>query len=171
MHESVLHDLHKTNPGVSRIEALACSYVWWSNLDTDLEAKVQGCSECQEHQKSPNNAPLHPWDWPDSPWSRLHIDFAGPYLGGKTFLGLADAYSKWLEIMESKTTSEAATCCLQSVLATHKLPEIIVSDNGPTFISELFAAFLSHNGIHHIKSAPYHPASNGLAERAVQSFN
>ena len=97
--------------------------------------------------------------------------FAGPYLGGKTFLVLVDAYSKWLEIMESKITSEAAICCLQSVFATHGLPEIIVSDNGPTFISELFAAFLSQNGIHHNKSAPYHPASNGLAERAVQSFN
>ena len=23
-------------------------------------------------------APLHPWQWPTRPWSRLHIDFAGP---------------------------------------------------------------------------------------------
>ena len=118
--------------------------MWWPDLDADLEAKVQGCSKCQEHQKSPSKALLHPWDWSDSPWSRLHIDFAGPCLGGKTFLVLVDAHSKWLEIMESKTTSEAAICCLQSVFATHGLPEIIVSVNGPAFTSELFAARMAY---------------------------
>ena len=84
----------------------------------------------------------------------IFINFAGPCLGGKIFLVLVDAHSKWLEIMESKTTSEATICCLQSVFATHGPPENIVSDNVPTFTSELFAAYLSQNGIHHNKSAP-----------------
>ena len=43
-------------------------------------------------------------------------------------------------------------------------------DNGPSFKSESFRQFVSLNGIQHLTSAPYHPASNGLAERAMQTF-
>jgi hypothetical protein len=45
-----------------------------------------------------------------------------------------------------------------------------VTDNAQTFASEEFEHFLKCNRIRHITSAPYHPASNGLAERAVQTF-
>ena len=45
-----------------------------------------------------------------------------------------------------------------------------MSDNGPQFISSEFQTFLSNNGVKHIKSSPYHPASNGAAERLVQTL-
>lgn len=50
-------------------------------------------------------------------------------------------------------------------------PDQLVSDNGPQFISEEFGLFLKQNGVKHIKSSPYHPASNGQAERFVRTFN
>ena len=50
------------------------------------------------------------------------------------------------------------------------LPEQIVSDNGPQFTAEVFKNFARVNGIRHITGVPYHPSTNGLAERLVQSF-
>ena len=37
-------------------------------------------------------------------------------------------------------------------------------------MSEEFKVFLSKNGVHNVETAPYHPSSNGQAERAVQVF-
>ena len=56
------------------------------------------------------------------------------------------------------------------MFATHGLPRTLVTDNGAQFTSLEFESFLSNNGIRHVKTSPYHPASNGLAERAVQVF-
>ena len=47
---------------------------------------------------------------------------------------------------------------------------MIVSDNGPQFVSDEFRLFVAHNGIKHITSAPYHPRTDGQAERLVQVF-
>ena len=53
--------------------------------------------------------------------------------------------------------------------ATHGLPEQLVSDNGPQFRSADFAEFMKGNGVKHIRCAPYHPSSNGAAERFVRT--
>ena len=46
----------------------------------------------------------------------------------------------------------------------------VVSDNGPQFTSSEFKQFLEGNWVKHILSAPYHLASNGLAEHFVQTL-
>ena len=70
----------------------------------------------------------------------------------------------------TNATSAITIGHLHSIFATHGLPEMLVSDNGSVFTSTEFSEFVKHNGIRHVKSAPYHAASNGLAERAVQTF-
>ena len=49
-------------------------------------------------------------------------------------------------------------------------PEQIVSDIGTPFTSREFGEFCSQHGIRHIRSSPYHPATNGEAECFVQVF-
>ncbi len=78
--DKILKLLHQTHSGMSEMKGLARSYVWWPGMDENIEREVQSCEECQKH-KSPPTAPLHPWEWPESPWSRIHVDYAGPFLG------------------------------------------------------------------------------------------
>ncbi|KAK8782853.1 hypothetical protein V5799_015806 [Amblyomma americanum] len=66
--------------------------------------------------------------------------------------------------------SDATIRCLRTIFCTHGIPDIIVSDNGTAFTSEKYADFLSKNGIRRILIPPYHPASNGAAERVVQTI-
>ena len=168
--QPLLKELHQAHPGVTKMKALARSYIWWPNMDTDIETLVKTCTECQESRLSPPTAPLHPWEWPASPWSRLHIDFAGPYLG-HMFLVLVDAHSKWMDVRLMHSIKAHSTIeQLRMIFATHGIPQKIVSDNGPTFTSQEFKTFMTQNGVLHITSAPYHPSTNGLAERAVQTF-
>ena len=60
----MVQELHETHPGMARMKALARQYVWWPNLDAELEAKVKSCTVCQVHRNRPESAPLHPWEWP-----------------------------------------------------------------------------------------------------------
>ncbi|XP_021359257.1 uncharacterized protein K02A2.6-like [Mizuhopecten yessoensis] len=70
-----------------------------------------------------------------------------------------------------KSTASAHTIeVLRSVFARNGIPEQLVSDNGPQFTSAECAVFMEMNGIRHTTSAPYHPRTNGLAERFVQTF-
>ena len=75
------------------MKGLDRSFVWWPGMNSDLKEKVKSCLNCQQNQKTPEVAPLHPWEWPQRPWTRIHIDYVGTFLR-KMFLVSIDAYSK-----------------------------------------------------------------------------
>ena len=153
----ILEDLHRDHPGVVRMKSLARSYVWWPNLDKEIEWSVKQCDHCLAVKGSPPKAPLHPWIWPTRPWQRVHLDFAGLFCN-KMFLISVDAHSKWPEVIEmSKTTSTRTIAELRKLFASYGLPEQIVTDNGPQFTSDEFSHFLKQNGV---KGAGSRPRTN-----------
>ena len=166
----VLDELHCNHLGMSRMKSLAQSYVWWPGLDREIEEIAKGCTSCQGVKDLPAVAPLHPWIWPAKSWQRVHVDFAGPFQG-KMYLIMVDAHSKWPEVIEmGSTTAKSTIAVLRQIFASHGLPLQLVTDNGPQFVSDDFKQYLEANGVKHIRCAPYHPASNGLAERFVKTF-
>ncbi|XP_029965625.1 uncharacterized protein K02A2.6-like [Salarias fasciatus] len=170
LRERVLSKLHTGHCGVVRMKEIARSYFWWPGLDAAIEEKAKSSSDCEKLRNQPQLAPLHPWEWPEEPWQRIHIDFAGP-LENHMFLAAVDAHSKWPEVAVMKNTSSYRTIEeLRSMFSRYGLPKQLVSDNGLQPVSEEFETFMEKNGIQHIKSAPFHPATNGLAERFVQTM-
>ena len=86
-------------------------------------------------------------------------------------LVVIDAHSKWLDAaVVTSATSSITIEKLRGMFATHEIPDVVVSDNGTVFTSDEFGTFMRHNGIRHVKSAPYYPSTNGLAERAIQTL-
>lgn len=83
----ILSELHRGHPGICRMKSISGSYIWWPTLDKDLEHLASSCISCQAVKQAPAAAPLHPWLWPSKPWERLHIDFAGPFMGKMFSLG------------------------------------------------------------------------------------
>lgn len=69
----------------------------------------------------------------------------------------------------SSTTSEVVNQELWGLFATHGLPDILVLDNGTQFTLGTFKRYLMGLGIRHALMAPFHPASNGQAERMFRS--
>ena len=170
LQSKLLKSLHENHPGSKCMKAMAQSYFWWGGLDKAIENLARSCQSCQAIQPKPSVAPLHPWIWPDIPWKRIHVDFTGPFMD-KIFFVVIDAHSKWPEqVMMSHTTSLKTIEALRSFFSQFGLPEQLVSDNGPQFTSTEFSQFMKGNHIKHIRSSPYHPSSNGLAERFVQTF-
>ena len=130
----ILQELHRGHPGIVQMKSTARSHVWWPVLDKELEILSKDCSGCQVGKNAPAIAPLHPWIWPTRIWQRVHIVFAGPFLG-QLFPVAIDAHSKWPEVVEmTSSTATKTTEVLQRMFSTYGLPEQLVSNNDPQFV-------------------------------------
>ncbi|XP_055622685.1 uncharacterized protein K02A2.6-like [Toxorhynchites rutilus septentrionalis] len=152
------------------MKGLARSFVYWPGIDADIERAAKNCHECAKNANDPPKFRDHVWEYPKAPWERIHIDFAGPVLGVMLLI-ITDAYSKWIEVKVTTTmTSSATIALLDELFAAHGVPVTVVSDNGTNFTSTEFKTYLRMVGVkYHKLTAPYHPSTNGQAERSVQT--
>ncbi|XP_063682609.1 uncharacterized protein K02A2.6-like [Bolinopsis microptera] len=170
MRKSVLSMLHATHMGISQTKALARGYVYWPNMDAEIEKMVKLCEPCQLNQKKPARSTPHPWAKTMEAWERIHLDFCGPFLGSMWLIVIC-SYSKWLEVVRmTNITSKRVIQELRDIFSRWGLPKILVSDNGSSLTSEEFKVFTNNNQIRHVLIPAYSPASNGQAEVAVGLF-
>ncbi|BET03530.1 Integrase core domain [Nesidiocoris tenuis] len=166
---AVLKMLHEGHWGIVRMKQMARRHCWWHKIDKAIEELTYACVVCQASQPNPPRQ-FQSWPTPDTPWERVHIDFAGPFCNSMWLL-VIDAYSNYPYITRMDSiTSKAVISALKDIFLIEGPPKTLVSDNGRQFVSEEFESFCSKAGIGHLTTAPFHPASNGEAERWVRTF-
>ncbi|XP_029168807.1 uncharacterized protein K02A2.6-like [Nylanderia fulva] len=125
----VLKELHLGHFGVVKMKGLARSHCWWPAIDKDIENLVRNCANCNSHKNNPPKVEVHLWEAPSAPMQRVHVDFAGPFLG-KMFLLMVDAFSKWPEVhIVQDITAKTTIAKCRGMFAAYGLPKVIVTDN------------------------------------------
>lgn len=164
-----LKELHLSHFGVSKMKSLAREHFWWPQMDKEIENLTSNCEICLRNRKNPPQTILHKWKYPKRQNARFHADFGE--LGKHVFLLITDQFSKWVEVYWlTSTTSKVTIKCLRDYFSRWGIAELLVTDNGPQFVSEEMEKFLAKNGVQHLTTGAWHPQSNGAAENAVGNF-
>ena len=145
--------------------ARARQSVWWPGLSGPLQELVAKCQVCTKDQ--PQNAePLIPSELPKLPFQRVGTNLFE--WEKRTYLLVFDYYSRYIEIaLLNRTTAVDVITHMKSIFARHRIPEIVMSDNGPQYACEALEEFAREYHFRHSTSSPNYPQSNGEAERTV----
>ncbi len=178
----IIHSAHSSlgtgHPGANGTLSLLKDRFWWPNMDRDVRRFVQGCSDCAI-SKNPRHLPsgkLLPLPVPTRPWSHLGVDFITdlpPSNGNTCFLVIVDRFSNSCCLLPLKglpTAIETAENLFNQMFRYFGIPEDIVSDRGPQFISRIWNAFFALLNVTVSLSSGCHPQTNGQMERKVQEI-
>ena len=104
----------------------------------------------------------------DRPWQKVGVDLMT--LKNHNYLVTVDYFSNFWEIdYLDNTLSSTVIRKLKSHFARYGLPSILISNNGPQFVSDDFMQFAHEYDFEHRTSSPTYPQSNGMVESAVKT--
>ena len=144
---------------------------WWPNMSGVVTRYVRACSTCQvhKHPKQPPPGFLH--SIPVSKiFARVHIDIVGPINKSASanhyILTAIDSFSRYgFAVARPQARVDECLEFIESIIAAHGAPIVIVSDRGAQFTSHKWLDKMREFGIQHQFTSPYHPQSNGMDER------
>ena len=124
----ILKDFHAGHPGKHRMKSLMQSYVYWPKMDLDISNMVDACKGCALAAKAPPIT-YKPWLKTDQPWSRIHMDFAGP-MEDIYYLIVVNSYTKWPEVLRCKRPTTGVTITfLHKLFARFGVVDCLVSSH------------------------------------------
>ena len=145
---------------------------YWPGLQSDVRSYIAGCDACSK-RKGPIPSKRAPMQIVRSgfPMERIAIDILGEIpetpRGNKYIVVIGDYFTKWTEALPipNMEACTVAKVLVENVLCRFGIPQVIHSDQGRQFESNLFQEMCKLLGIHKTRTTPYHPQSDGMVER------
>lgn len=181
----ILNDAHN-NSGHLRynklIKALTANF-WWPKFTKTILTYLDECIACQESIPRTTRLPglLQNLDNASElgRWTIIHIDFLfhfpkSPATGNDGCLGITCRFSNRLHLWPCKSTitaAEFAQLFISRYIPLHGLPDRIISDRDPKFISGFWTTIREMLALKHNMSTTDHPQTDGLQERMFRRTN
>ncbi|SJL13333.1 uncharacterized protein ARMOST_16773 [Armillaria ostoyae] len=164
------------HPGIAKTRELVQREYWWPKIQKDVEAYVKGCETCQRTKSNTQakSAPLHPNAIPTEPWTHISVDMVTGLPdsnGHDALLVIVDRFSKAIILVPCNVELSAegwARILHDHVYARHGMPQVVISDRGPQFVSAFMKELYRMLNITQNASTAFHPQTDGQTERVNQ---
>ena len=150
---------------------------WFPNMTKIIKAYCESCAVCHKGNisfRKNERAPLKFWESGGRPASTICIDIfeCGRHTSTNKYIFIiVDKFSHFVhfDILDNSRAPSIAKSLLKYFFI-NGIPSKIMSDLGPNLQSKIINELLNVLKIHRLRTTPYHPMSNGLAERAIRSL-
>ena len=142
-----------------------------------LVLAVSNCGCCKQFEAKPQIPGIQPIICTE-PMELVHVDYVGmevtvatqekPVM--KNVLVVVDHFTQYVQafVTRNQTTRTTAWVLYNEYFSVFGFAQRLMSDQGTGFTSKVIQAMCSLLGIEKIRMMPYHPQSNGSAERVHQ---
>ncbi|KIM65554.1 hypothetical protein SCLCIDRAFT_112649, partial [Scleroderma citrinum Foug A] len=167
------------HPGVGAMMKKVVKHLWWPSIHRDVRQYVRGCQTCQAAKVNthPTAPPITPHDVAANPFpfKQVSVDLVTdlpPARGFDSILTIVDqgltkgAY--FLPTNKTASSAQIADLYHNAVYPNYGIPDAVISDRGPQFVSSFTRDLYSKSGIEMKATTAYRPQSNGEAERVNQ---
>ena len=167
---------HIAHPGVTVGMTLIKRTYWWQGIGKDVARWTKSCEASQKAKVHKHTkAPLERLPPPTKRFSHIHVDLVGPLNpaceGKNTLPTVIDRWTRWPEAFpmtmhgDAANTKACAKVLVRQWIARLGVPDIITSDRGSQFASDLWLEVCRLMGIARDPTTSYHPQHNGKVER------
>ena len=163
----MIQEVHSSHMGVQACLRRARECLYWPGMNAEIKQYVAQCDTCQQYSVSQSREPLLPLEIPERPWEVVSCDLF--HLKANNYLITVDHLSNFFEVDKlDDMTAKMVIRKLRVHFSRYGQPEVLISDNGPQFVSSEFEQFASSWNFTHRTSSPNHQQANGRAEAAVK---
>ncbi len=173
---AVLNLVHDTvvvgHPGRERTLTATRAVYFWPTMRVDTDAYVDSCVKCAQHRGTePRPAPILEYPPPDRPWVVISIyllQLPASHQGSRYLLVCVDHFPRYVVLapLQDKSAKSVAHALITHLICPFSTSKVLFSDNETEFWNQLLEEICKQFGTKQCFTVSYHPASNGLVERA-----